>query len=464
MAEHPSHRLTPSDRRVLEPGRRAMLLALSLAGAVVGFGLAVVWSMMGDEPAGGWRRLAHAYLLSFSYFHSISLAAVVLVLLGHLWRGGWLVSLRRPLEIMAANLVLLSLFSLPIVGLALSGTDLLYPWAAGGEHAQPAHAADPEAAVILPVAEIPHPAAHAPAAAAARFDPLTDQIRHELHKTVEHKRPWLNPTLFAVRWAVYCLIWCVLGLFYWRTSVRQDTAADEELSRAMARWSAPGLILTAVTLTLASFDLLMSLEPSWFSTIFGVYYFAGGMVGAIALLIVTLNLMRGWGLMVRAVNVEHYHDLGKLLFAFVFFWGYIAFSQYMLLWYANVPETSYWFRLRGVTTVPADQNGYTWVTLVLLFGHLLLPFVMLLSRHVKRSQGALLFWALWMLVMHWADLYWLVMPQYANTILPLGPIELGCGLGMLGVYTAGAVQLAGDRSLVPEGDPRLSEALKFENI
>src|SRR5690606_23574783 len=135
----------------------------------------------------------------------------------------------------------------------------------------------------------------------------------------------------------------------------------------------PLILLTGITLTLFAFDLLMSLDPHWYSTMFGVYYLAGAFIAGWASIIIIVNLLQMGGLLRQSVNQEHFHDLGKYLFGFVFFWGYIAFSQYMLLWYANLPETTSWFARRGATTADGDQNVFTWLALILLFCHLLIP-------------------------------------------------------------------------------------------
>jgi hypothetical protein len=157
------------------------------------------------------------------------------------------------------------------------------------------------------------------------------------------------------------------------------------------------------------------------------------------------------------ITVEHYHDLGKLLLGFVVFWGYIAFSQYMLIWYANIPEETTWYLAR-------QSGSWKWVSVLLLFGHLLIPFFGLLSREVKRRKVLLGFWAVWLLVAHWIDLYWLVMPGLDHEGLPPGAIDAACLVGIACVYFAGVLWTAGKASLVPSGDPRLKESLAFRNV
>jgi hypothetical protein len=177
----------------------------------------------------------------------------------------------------------------------------------------------------------------------------------------------------------------------------------------------------------------------------------------LAVVILTLISLQASGMLSATVTIDHYHELGKLLFGFVVFWGYIAFSQYMLIWYANIPEETVWYLAR-------QQGPWVAVSLILLFGHLLFPFFGLLSRHVKRNKRILGFWAGWLVVLHWLDVYYLVMPQVQSNGLPLGMIDLCCVVGLGLLYGAGALTLAGQRPLIPVKDPRLGESLGFENM
>jgi len=214
-------------------------------------------------------------------------------------------------------------------------------------------------------------------------DPSVVADDEALHQKVAY---YLNPGFFAVRAVLYFVVWIGLARFFLRRSITQDESGDPALTQRMERGSPAALLLFALTVTFASFDWLMSLEPKWFSTIFGVYYFSGAAVGFLAAIILLVMLLQATGRLTSSVTVEHYHDLGKLLFGFVVFWGYIAFSQYMLIWYANIPEESVWYLAR-------QQGSWKWVSLVLLFGHLLIPFFGLLPREAKRRKLSLGFWA-----------------------------------------------------------------------
>ncbi|HYW78544.1 MAG TPA: quinol:cytochrome C oxidoreductase [Thermoguttaceae bacterium] len=383
--------------------------------ALAVFGVVMIAAAFGLGKARGddLRYFLHSYLTGYCYWLSISLGALFFVALQHATRAGWSVTVRRLAEVLAANILVPAILFLPILIPVLQGNGGLYPWA------------DPD---IVAGSEL-----------------------------LQHKAAYLNSGFFAARAIGYFVVWALLGACFLQRSVRQDESGDPVLTQRMERLGGPALLVLGLTVTFAAFDWLMSLEPNWFSTIFGIYYYAGAAVGFQAVLILAAILLQATGrVSERSITVEHYHDLGKLLFTFVFFWGYIAFSQYMLIWYANIPEETSWYLTRQTGT-------WKWVSLILLFGHLLIPFVALLSRKVRRSKVLLGFWAVWLLVVHWIDVYWLVMPGVDGQAAPIGLIDGACLLGIGSLYLAGAVRIAGRRSLVVTGDPRLGESLAFEN-
>ena len=213
-----------------------------------------------------------------------------------------------------------------------------------------------------------------------------------------------------------------------------------------------------ISLTFAAFDLLMSLDPHWYSTIYGVYYFAGCAIGGFSVSLLSWLVLSRLGLAPAKLPDEHLRDLGRLLFAFVFFWGYIAFSQYMLLWYANIPETTRWWAVRGASLAEGYRNSWGLLLVLLLFGHFIVPFLGIMSRHVKGNHKAMIFWTIWMLVMHYLDLVWLVMPEFGPSIV-FGLPELGTMLMVGSLYLLGASYIATLTALVPVGDPRLKASL-----
>ena len=373
--------------------------------AAIGIGGSLLLAR-GDE--GGMDLLLETYLVSFAFFLSISLGALFFVLLQHCTRAGWSVVVRRVAEALAGNVWLMAVLAIPIV----LGMDHLYHWTD---------------------------------TAAAAHDPL-----------LAGKLGFLNPTFFLVRLIVYFTIWGVMASFLNRTSAAQDRSGDPALTLRMERFSAPGMVLFALSLNFAAFDLLMSLDPHWFSTIFGVYYFAGSVVAFLAVMPKILYGLQTLGILKNAVTVEHYHDFGKLLFGFTVFWAYIAFSQYMLIWYGNLPEETEWFLKR--------QTGeWTTVSLILIFGHFVVPFLLLVSRFIKRRPLLLAVTGGYVAMMCWIDIYWLVIPEFSPGVARFGLLDVLCLLGMNGVFSAVVLFRLSRHPVIAEKDPRLEESLVFKN-
>ena len=275
---------------------------------------------------------------------------------------------------------------------------------------------------------------------------------------------WYTKPFFILRWTIYFTVWSFIGIAYWKTSLKQDQTGDYRLTNRREWWAPISTILFGVTITGAAIDLLLSVDPVWYSTMFGVYFFAGAMISGLCTIILTLMIGQRFGYF-PAIGTNHYHDLGKLLFAFTFFWGYVAFSQFMLIWYASLPETTYWFEIRGVTSVggaPTYGGPWTVVALILLFGHLLGPFAFLLSKHVKRNRAALAAAAVWMLFMCYLDLYWVTMPAFSSPQLLLPIPEALAAVGTVCLALAGAVRLAAKHPLAAYNDPRMHESLGLD--
>ena len=231
----------------------------------------------------------------------------------------------------------------------------------------------------------------------------------------------------------------------------------------MQAFSAPAMIVFAASIVFSSMDLLMSLEPLWFSTMFPVYFFAGSVLSSLALITLTALLLQRSGRVTDEITTEHYHDMGKLMFGFIVFWGYIAFSQFLLIWYANIPEETFWYRYRMDLT-----NGWGILSIVLLVGHLFLPFLAMMGRTMRRNRNFLFGATIYLLVMHWIDLYWLVMPQYVRaTGEPAVGVmsvvaDAACTIGVIGLFVGIFCLITRDKPLVALQDPRLGEALNHE--
>ncbi len=399
---------------------KAVPLALIIG--AIGIGAALALSL------GDLRRFYHAYHTAYCFALSIGLGCLFFVTIMHLTRAGWSVTVRRIAEIYAMCLLPMFLLGLPILVPLLTGSDLLFSWNQDGwSHA--GHGAGAIEPGNLPPLE-------------------------------ELKGAFLNSSFFAIRFVVYFLIWGFMGYFFLSNSLKQDQTGDKSLTSRMQAFSAPMMILFAASIVFSSFDLEMSLSPLWFSTMFPVYFFAGAFLGALCTILLTCMYLQRTGRITDEITIEHYHDLGKLMQGFVIFWGYIAFSQFLLIWYANIPEETFWYELRF------EDNGWRTASIVLLVGHLFIPFFLLMGRWIRRNKTILTISAIFILCLHYLDHYWQVMPQYEAGVFPFSGmgiiIDLGCLVGMVALFVALFCLIARDKPLVPTQDPRLGEALNHE--
>jgi len=400
--------------RVALPAGHPLRRLLPVGGAVGALALVATFALGLGHP----HELYSSYLLAFFYWLTLALGGLFFVLLQFATRAGWSVVVRRVAEHVSGTL---PLFALLFVPLALA-VGQLYHWSEAG---------------------------------AMDHDPL-----------LAGKAPYLNEGFFITRGVFFVLAWSLLGWWFRRRSMAQDTSHDPGATRFLQSASAPALIVFAVTLTFASFDWVMSLDPHWYSTIFGVYIFAGCAVAIFSLVsLLSMALEKGGGSksggpsggpLAGLVTVEHYHDLGKLLFGFVVFWAYIAFSQFMLIWYSNIPEETVWYRHRL-------EHGWKAVTILLAVTHFAIPFFYLILRRTKRNRPLLAIGCLWMLAVHWLDLFWLIKPAVGAGPMPT-LLDLLAFLGTGGLFLATLAWLMRKPATVPVGDPRLAESLSFENM
>jgi len=377
--------------------------AYALAVGLIGLALCA-YGWISDAP-----RFYHAWLTSFVYWVSLALAGLFFTMLHHLANARWSVVIRRVPENLAMFLPWLFIAFVPVH----LGIHDLYHWS------------------------------------------------HEealLHDAIlQKKAAFLNVEFFTVRAMFYFAVWTIFALRLRRLSLRQDETGDPALTQRLRNTSTGGMLLFALTVTFAAFDWLMSLEPHWYSTIFGVYFFGGCFLGGLALITAILLALRWGGVLREEVTVEHYHDLGKLLFGFTIFWAYIGFAQYFLIWYGNIPEETHWFQMRWVESWKAI--GY-----LLVFGHFALPFVVMLFRWVKRSTTALAVVSVWFLVMHWFDIYYLVYPTLLEQGARIGWLEIAATVGLGGVMLWLFGRYFGAHRVMPTGDPFVEASLKHVNF
>jgi hypothetical protein len=286
---------------------------------------------------------------------------------------------------------------------------------------------------------------------------------HVEDSVIAGKSPYLNLSFFMVRAVGYFVIWIGLSAWFLRSSISQDGGNNPEESRKQWGVSAAGIIFFALSITFASIDWMMSLQPHWYSTMFGVTFFAGCFLAGLSFITLMLMGLQRAGALNISVTVEHYHDLGKFMFAFTIFWAYTAFSQFMLYWYANIPEEVEFMYHRL-------QHGWEWVSYALPLTNFFIPFLFLLSRHVKRRKVSLAIFCVWTLVFQFMHLFWNIMPNAPGEQegvpghASINGHDIAALLGMLALFVAFVSFFAIRQKVAPAGDPRLKESLAFENF
>ncbi|MEY4103200.1 MAG: hypothetical protein RL461_402 [Planctomycetota bacterium] len=431
---------TRADAAIARIGGRLLPAAILLLAAAAWF----AWK--GGEA----NATAKLYLVSFTFILAISLGGLFFTMIQFLTRAGWSVAVRRPAEALAANLRWLWIpFMLP----------LLWLWWKGGQHHEAgAHALGLD--VLWPWANLEHMKQHEPAE----------------YENVLKKAGWLAPNFFVLRAAIYFAVWAALATVFYKGSTGQDATGGTATTDRLQKLSGPSIILFGLTVTFAAFDWMMSLTPTWFSTMFGVYFFTVCCTAGFSTMALVTIRLQSLGALKGIVTREHLQDLGKYIFAFgIVFWAYIGFSQYMLIWYGNIPEETTWFMARQM----GDWTVFSWI---LIAGHFVVPFVFMISRWMKRWNVTLAVAAAWMLFMSAVDLYWLIVPvipagladatTYAELAekhkdAPVGFFTLAtlCSIGgMLCLFAWRTARTLSRNHLVPVRDPRLGESIAFQNI
>ncbi|PYQ98197.1 MAG: hypothetical protein DMF97_13020 [Acidobacteria bacterium] len=350
------------------------------------------------------RQFLQSYLMAYMLCLGVTLGCLALGMVHQLSGGAWGVVLRRSIGAASRVLPVMTAMFLPIA----IGMSFLYPWT------------------------------------------NADLVAH--NELLQHKRLYLNTSFFLVRAAVYFTIWNALAYFLSAWSLEQDRSPDPRIASRMQRLSAGGLLCYGLTITFASFDWLMSLDPEWFSTMYGVLIIGGQGLSAMAFLITIVAWLSRRPPLDRIVMPSHFHDLGNLMLAFVMLWAYFSFSQYLIIWAGNLPLEISWYQHRLDTSWRAVGVG-------LIVFHFAVPFVLLLSRATKRERAAIVKVAAWILVVRVVDLFWLIAPAFhpqgvsvswLDVVLPLslGAVWLGCFFR----------QLRG-RPILPVHDPEFDEVL-----
>ena len=441
-----------SDYRI--PADSAWQQAWKMAAGIGVVGLVIAGFGYTIDP----RRFAFAYLMGFVTVLTMALGSVFFVLIQHLTGAGWSVTVRRTSEFFVAGMVVVPLLALP----NLLGREQLYPWWSHGNEGVAHAQAHDEAARHgrLPSDAAPAPADPAHAVGAETGDESGPEAAIE-HQLIKGKQPYLNSTFFFLRALIYFAAWLWLARRLFGYSTAQDKNGDPQWTVKLQRLAPGATWVFALTLTFAAFDWLMSLEPSWYSTMFGVRFFASSVVLAIALNILVGLGLRKSGAVQEEINVDHFHDLGKLMFGFLIFWAYISFSEFMLIWYAAIPEETIYYHYRW------DTPWWRALSIAIVVVKFIIPFFMVMSRNAKRNLGLIGFGAAWIAALHIVEMYYWVMPYYnhgevAFSITGL-MTDLGAIFGCVGIYLAVVFRRMLDHPVIALRDPRLSRAIDFVN-
>jgi hypothetical protein len=346
-------------------------------------------------------RFFQAYLVAYVWVLGLALGSLGVMSIHHLSRGGWGLMIRRILEAATRTIPFLALAFAPIP----LGMKSLYPWASAHAHG------------------------HATGFRAA----------------------YLTPSGFIARAAICFVIWSAFALVLSRMSLKQDKTGELRLGKRMQRIAAAAVMLHVLAMTSCAVDWLMSLTPHWSSTIYGFYLIVGQIVAALAFVIVVSVFLAGRAPLAGRFRTEHFHDYGKLLLAFIMIWAYFSVSQFLIIWSGNLPEETSWYMSR-------TNGGWKWFSLALVFLHFVLPFVLLLSRNLKRDGGRLARVAGMIIVVRWLDLHWLVAPAFSAQA-NIHPLDVTCALALGGIWFFLFTRELKTRSLLPDREPALKEAL-----
>jgi len=393
-------------------GQKAAGLFRNLAAVVAVAGLVLLVGAFVDP-----KQFFHSYLFGYVFALDIALGALFWVLIHHVSDAGWSVGLRRVFENMNRALIPLAVLFLPVlVGIYTGNLHRWYKFI----HVHPESLSEPEA-----------------------------HVQHV-------KQIYFSTPFFLARLAIYFGVWIGYSVAMRNWSTEQDYVGGAALTRKMHWWAPSGVVLLALTATFFAFDILMSLQYTWFSTIFGVYFWVGGIRGSLTTCVLIVLALRAAGYLRHTITVEHLHDVAKLMFGFTVFWAYIAFSQYFLIWYGNMPEETQFYLLR--------RNG-AWYTASILLPilYFVIPFFMLLPRAHKRSTTWLAVIAGWILLMHAFDLYWQIMPVLHPDTIQFNVLDVAAPVCLFGVLLLSVVWGLQRLPLIPIRDARLNETIGYEN-
>jgi hypothetical protein len=386
---------TKTDPRLVEDAGRFAKRALAVG--VVVLGGTILTAMAHPD------QFFRAYLLAFVFWNGLAVGSLAILMLQYLTGGAWGISIRRELEAATRTLPLTAVLFLPLI----AGMGRLYEWTHKDVVAN---------------------------------DPL-----------LQKKVLYLNTPFFIVRTAVAFAAWMLIAYFLNRWSRDQDTHPGHN-DRKLQLLSGGGLVAYALTTTFTSIDWVMSLEPHWYSTMYGVIFMVSQALGALALATLAVVRISDRPPVSEFLGGRHLHDLGKMMFAFTMIWAYVNFSQYLIVWSGNLPEEISWYLARF-------RGGWGWVGLCVLLFHFVLPFMLLLSRRANRNPKTLTLAAGLLVLMRFVDVAWLVLPAFSHGGFHVSWLDLAVPVGLGGLWLSFFARNLVDRPLIPVNDPGFEEAL-----
>jgi hypothetical protein len=361
-------------------------------------GLAIAGLSFVTDPL----RFKYSSIMLFMFLAGVGICSLFMVAIEYLAGAVWSTPLRRVFEILASTVLFLPLFALPIIPFMHD----LYVWT------------------------------------------------HETDEILARKAAYLNQPFFLVRLAIILGLWIMFYKLFTSRSYKQDETRDQQLTHKNVKLAAVFIPVFGLSITALAIDFLMSLEPHWFSTMFGVNFFAGSLVAALGTITITVILLNENGYLIKGIIGDHYYSLGFGMFAGCVFWTYTAFSQGMLIWYANLPEETPWFLHRW-------EGSWKVITIALLLVHFIGPLFGLIQRKNKRNPKRMLFMAMWVIFAHMLDLYWIVVPVFQPKGPSLALTEFGFIAIAVGFLIVLVTQQSRQKNLVAIGDPKLQRGLAF---
>jgi len=376
---------------------------LKMGAILAGIGIILIILSLFVDPV----RSSFNSLIMFAFMISIALGSIFLIALEYIAGAVWSVPFRRVLEGIGLIIFVVPIFAIPV----LLNIHTLFSWT--------------------------HPEVIA-----------TDSI-------LKNKAPYLNTTFFYVRLVAFFALWFLFYYLFTSNSKKQDATGNQALTKRNIKLAAAFLPVFAITISLTAIDWLMALSPHWFSTIFAVYYFAGSVLAALSIWAIISITLNENGILVKGLKSDHYYSFGALLFAFINFWAYIAFSQFMLIWYANLPEETFWYIARGT-------GSWMYFSIGMIVVHFIVPYIFLLPQPAKMDPKRVKWAAIWILFAHFYDLYWIVMPTLDKNGLSVSWMDFAYLIFGIGLIFVVFSLWSKNRNLVPIGDPKMKQSMEFE--